>query len=360
MLGLQLGVISAAAPAMGLFAPTVFGVLADALALRTGLLQFACAGALTAFSVVALAAGLGAPLGFGALFLAAVAIALFRLPMLLMADVVALEHAPGMGTTYGRVRLWGSLGFLAAALLAGCVVDPRRAVPVPLACTLGITAALIAAFALPRGSRLPVRPERRGVGHLLAESDFRLFLFAAFLGNCAQAAYDMCFSLRLFDLGVPRPLVGVAWALGTGAEIGVMAWSATLLRTVPLPALLGFALSCAALRWTLLAVVTSTPLLLMLQPLHAISFGLVWLAEVTYASRRFPSSCLATAQGLFVTAMGAGSVVGMLLWGPVYQRWGGSFVFAGAACFAVCASASAFALDRKVRIPVETSTAMVE
>lgn len=356
----QIGVITAAAPAMGLVAPTVFGVMADALALHTGLLQLACAGALTAFFALTVAAGLGAPLGFGWLFLAGVAIALFRSPLLLMADVVALEHAPGLGTTYGRLRLWGSLGFLGAALLAGCVVDPRSAVLVPLACTLGVSAALAAAMALPRQGQLPARPARRGVGHLLAESDFRLFLFAAFLGNCAQAAYDSYFSLRLFDLGVPRPLVGLAWALGTGAEVGIMAWSGSLFRAVPVSALLAVALSGASLRWALLAVVTSAPVLLVLQPLHAVSFGLVWVAEVTYTSRRFPSSSLATAQGLFVTAMGAGSVIGMLLWGAVYQHWGGSFVFAGAACFAVCASVSAFALDRKVRVPVETSAAIVD
>jgi len=360
LVGQSFGVVSAAAPAMGLFAPTAFGMVADALALRTGLLQFACVGTLVAFSALTIAAGFGAALGVGGLFLAAVAIALFRTPMLLMADVVALERAPGVGTTYGRLRLWGSLGFLASALVAGCAVDPRRAVAVPLACTVAVAAALIAALGLPRGAHLPARQEHRGLSHLLAESDFRLFLFAAFLGNCAQAAYDQCFSLHLFDLGVPRPLVGVAWALGTGAEVGIMACSASLFRVAPVSALFAFALFGGACRWALLAVVRSTPILLALQPLHAVSFGLVWVAEVAYTSRRFPPSSLATAQGLLATAMGAGSVLGMLVWGPVYTRWGGSFVFAGAACFAVCASASAFALDRKVRVPVESGTAIVE
>jgi PPP family 3-phenylpropionic acid transporter len=94
-----------------------------------------------------------------------------------------------------------------------------------------------------------------------------------------------------------------------------------------------------------------------LQPLHAVSFGLTWLAEVTYASRRFPAEVLATAQGLFATAMGLGSAAGMVLWGWAYQRAGGPFMFAGAACFAVCASALAVALDRRVRAPVRSDSA---
>jgi len=346
MLGLRLGLISAAAPAMGLVAPTVFGVLADALAVRAGLLQWACAGALIAFAALTLAVTFGAVLGFGGLFLAAVAIALFRTPMLLMADVVAIEHAPRAGTSYGRLRLWGSLGFLAAALLGGYAVDLRRAIPFPSACTLAVAAALAASLALPREGRLPARTDRRGLVHLLSDGDFRLLLFAAFLGNCAQGAYDMCFSLRLFDLGVSRGLVGVAWAVGTGAEVFLMASAAPLFRSSSAPALLTLALSVAAVRWALLAVVRSSAVLLLLQPLHAISFGLVWLAEVSYTSRRFASNSPGTAQGLLVTAMGAGSSAGMLIWGPVYQRWGGSIVFAGAACFAVCASGSAFALVR--------------
>jgi PPP family 3-phenylpropionic acid transporter len=60
MFGLRLGIISAAAPAMALFAPAAFGVVADALAIRVGLLQLACLGALASFATLAISVGLGA------------------------------------------------------------------------------------------------------------------------------------------------------------------------------------------------------------------------------------------------------------------------------------------------------------
>ncbi|HZU85592.1 MAG TPA: MFS transporter, partial [Polyangiaceae bacterium] len=106
MVGLRLGLIAAAAPAMSVVAPTAFGALADALKLRGGLLQAACAGALLTFGALTLAAAAGAPIGFGALLLVALAFALFRAPMGFIADVVAIELAPRAGTTYGRLRLW--------------------------------------------------------------------------------------------------------------------------------------------------------------------------------------------------------------------------------------------------------------
>jgi MFS transporter, PPP family, 3-phenylpropionic acid transporter len=326
----------------------VFGVMADVLGIRVGLLQIASAGALVSFGALAGVVALGQPLGFRTLLFAALAIALFRSPMNMMADVVALERAPKLGTTYGRIRLWGSLGFLSAALLASLWVDPHDASALPLVCTLALAAGFASSLALPRRAEMPTKGDPRGMARLLAEEDFRLLLVATFLGQCGHVAYDMCFSIHLFDLGVPRPLIGVAWAIGTGAEVILMAWSAPAFRSHPAPRLLAIAFAVASMRWVLLSVLRSSAILLILQPLHAFSFGLVWLAAVSYTSERFPPQSLATAQGLVVTAVGAGSIVGMLLWGPVYARGGGAFVFAGAACFAALASAFAVALDRRV------------
>jgi PPP family 3-phenylpropionic acid transporter len=214
-------------------------------------------------------------------------------------------------------------------------------------------AALVASLRLPRRTHLPARGRRHGAGQLLAERDFRLFLVAVFLGQCGHSAFDLCFSLRLFDLHASRNTFWLAWDLGTGAEVVLMAYSGWLFRARAPLSLFSFALASASFRWAAIAVVRSPSVLLLLQPLHALSFGLYWLAAVGYASRRFPSHSLGTAQGLFATAVGAGSAVGMITWGSVYQHAGGPAVFAGAACFSGCACAFAVALDRSVRTGIE-------
>jgi MFS transporter, PPP family, 3-phenylpropionic acid transporter len=358
MLGLRLGLIAAAAPAMAVVAPTAFGALADALKLRGGLLQLACAGALLTFGALAAAAAAGLPLGFGALFLAALVFALFRAPMGFVADVVALELAPVAGTTYGRLRLWGSLGFMAAVPLATRYVDPRAAAAFPIAMSGLVLAALLASFRLPRRAILPVvRDDPRGAGELLTERDFRFFLIAAFLAQCGHAAYDLCFSLRLYELRVTKTTFWLAWDLGTGAEVVMMAYSAPLFRAFAPLSLYAFGVGAASFRWVVIAVVRSPTVLLLLQPLHAFSFGLAWIAALGYTSRRFPAHSLGTAQGLFATATGAGSVAGMVTWGSVYHRAGGAMVFAGAACLSACACALAAALDRQVRESTQDTAA---
>ena len=217
--GVRQGILCAAAPAMGLVAPTLFGVVSDRLAVRVGLLQLACGGALCSFAVLAGLEALHRGPGFETLLAVALAIALFRAPMTLLADVVAIERAPPAGTTYGRVRLWGSVGFLATALLAGLWLDPYEPLGLPLVCTAALAAAFTASLAFPRQTEMPRRGQPGDLARLLASADFRLLLVAVFFGQCGHVAYDMCFSMHLFDLGVPRPLIGLAWTIGTTAEV---------------------------------------------------------------------------------------------------------------------------------------------
>jgi MFS transporter, PPP family, 3-phenylpropionic acid transporter len=347
--GIRLGIIAAAAPGVGVLAPTAFGTLADALRVRAGLLQLACAGALLTFALLAAAAAAGLSLGFGVLFATAVVFAVFRSPMSLLADVVALEVAPLAKTTYGRLRLWGSLGFMVAVPLATHWVDPRDRTAFPVAMTGLAAATLLASLRLPRRTPLPSRAARRGARHLWAEPDFRRFLIAVFLGQCGHSAYDLCFSLHLYDLHVSPTSFWLAWDIGTAAEVLVMAYSAPLFRTFSPLSLFAVALGAASFRWAATAFVRCPGLLMCLQPLHGLSFGLAWLAALAFTSRRFPGHSLATAQGLFATAMGAGSVVGMVTWGPVFHRGGGAMAFGGAACLSAAACAFAVALERRVR-----------
>src|SRR5690606_23409214 len=107
-IGPRMSALAMLLPAMSIVMPPVFGMIADAFALRGGLLRLACGGAGLAFTLLALAAGTFEPLPFGITFACFVVFAGFRAAMNGLADVLALEHA----THYGRLRLWGSVGFL--------------------------------------------------------------------------------------------------------------------------------------------------------------------------------------------------------------------------------------------------------
>ncbi|WP_129579464.1 MULTISPECIES: MFS transporter [Sorangium] len=369
--GLAMGAIAATLPAMGLVAPPVFGLIADALGVRVWLIRAACAGALAVFALLALSSALGVSLGFGGLFAAALAFAFFRAPMFTMADVVALEASLTSGIAYGRLRLWGSISFALMAIASGALIDPARPAAFPVAITAALLVAFALSWALPAGAEAPLqrlgqRGAARGVEGaarapaaggsvreraraLLQSRDFRLFLAASFLAQSANSSYDLCYTLHLRDVGFPEPLVGVAWAVGVAGEIALMAFSGPLLQRFAPPVALAVAFAGASLRWALLSYVRFWPALLALQPLHAVSFAMMWVASLAYTRDRAPPQILATAQGLFSASAGAGSVIGMLAWGELYKRGGGALTFGVASITAAIAFVLAVTFARSTR-----------
>jgi len=344
--GAAMGVVSASLPAMGLVGPPLFGVLSDRLGLRGALLRVACVGAFACMSGLGAAFALGHPLGFAGIFAAVLAFAFFRSPMISLADVITLELA-GAGSGYARTRLWGSLGFLVAAVAAGRYLDPTAPAALPLAIAAPLLAALLVAWTLPAKSLASTLPAASAVSSLLARADLRLFFGASFLAQIAHSSYDLCFTLHLRDLGASDGLVGISWAIGVTSEVALMAGSASIFRRFTPPWLLVAAFVGAGLRWALIASVASIPALLALQPLHGLSFALMWLASLAYVKESAPRAALATAQGLFSAAMAAGSVLGMPLWGALYRRAGGSITFEVAAFVSLAAASLALVWARR-------------
>ncbi|WP_437526059.1 MFS transporter [Sorangium sp. So ce726] len=383
--GLAMGAIAATLPAMSLIAPPVFGFIADSLAVRVWLIRAACAGAFVVFALLALSSALGVSLGFGGLFVAALAFAFFRSPMFTMADVVAVEASASSGIAYGRLRLWGSISFALMAIASGALVNPARPAAFPATIAASLLIAFAISWALPARGEAPFRrsglrdgaadtagtarsPATEGEGAagaarspvaggsvrqraraLLQSHDFRLFLAASFLAQSATSSYDLCYTLHLRDIGFPESLVGVAWAVGVAGEIALMAFSGPLLKRFAPPTVLAFAFAGASLRWALLSYVRFWPALLAIQPLHAISFGMMWVASLAYTRDRSPPEILATAQGLFSASAGAGSVVGMLVWGELYKRGGGTLTFGVASITALIAFVLAVTFARSTR-----------
>jgi MFS transporter, PPP family, 3-phenylpropionic acid transporter len=348
IVGARMGTIAAALPAMGILGPPLFGMAADALALRGALLRVACGGALVGMVALGASFALGHALGFGGILAAVLLFSFFRSPMILMADVVALEQIGA--ERYARSRLWGSLGFFVAALLVGryAAVEIPEVLPAWIAGALLLS--LISAWRLPTKGAAPPVPALREARALLGARDFQLFLAASFLGQTAHSSYDLCFTLHLRDLGITGGLAGLSWDVGVVAEVILMALSVRLFQRFSAPVLLAMAFGGAALRWALLGVVTSLPAVLVMQPLHALSFALMWIASLAWVKSRAPAGALGTAQGLFSATTAAGSMIGMPLWGALYRARGGGTTYIAASLVAAAACVTAAAFARSARL----------
>jgi PPP family 3-phenylpropionic acid transporter len=336
--GLAMGAILATLPAMGFVGPPLVGVVADALGRHGRLLRITSVGAFLALAGLALVGVLGLRVTFLGLFAMVLVHAAFRSPMVVMADVVAIEQAPKAGVSYGRIRNWGSAGSLVGSFGVARVVDPSSPAALPAAVAVPLFFAVIATFALPESDdtpRLPLRAEARA---LAASADVPIFLGTALVSEIALSSYDVGFALRLGDIGASPAFIGGAWAVGVASEIVLMACAGWLIRRFTPPRLIVAALLVASLRCVLLGSLRSLPILAAIQPLHALSIALWWISSVSYIKARVAPHALGSAQGLFAAVTAAGSVTGMLLWGTLYRTVGGQATFGAAGLVALFAA----------------------
>jgi PPP family 3-phenylpropionic acid transporter len=327
-------------PLMSLVAPPLAGLVADARHARGWLLRIASTAAFVAFLGYAGARSRLVIYATTALF------ALSRAPIVALVDATTLDHVRQHGGSYGRIRLWGSLGFLVAALAAGVLVDRAGsgAIVVAGAWGLGLCAAL--AFTMPAS---PPVEDTRAVGawlHLLRDGRWWLFFVAAALGYMATAAYDAGFTLHLHAIGFGGRFIGVAWATGVAAEIVLMAASRRLVDAVGAERLFALTLVTGAVRWLLLSRVSSATAILCLQPLHGVTFGLFWVSGVTLARARGHFAPTA-AQGLFSAAIGLGSLAGMNVTGRLLEAGGGALLYSAAAGCAALGALAAWLYARR-------------
>ncbi|HEX4458885.1 MAG TPA: MFS transporter [Polyangia bacterium] len=337
--------VLAMTPLMSLVAPPLFGLWADARRARVWLLRGCSLMTFVAFS------GFFVAHSRLALYGTTIAFALFRSPLIPLSDAVALEHVRRHGGSYGRLRLWGSLGFLLAVWLGGILVDRVGQTSIIVAASLGTALCAACAWAMPA----PPVAHRPVVGAwlaLLESADWWIFFAAIVFGQLATAAYDSGFTLHLTALGFSGRFVGVAWAVGVAAEIALMALSSRIIARIGAAQLLTLAFATAVVRWLLVSCVTSPTAILCLQPLHGVTFGLFWVAAVTLVRERGVAAPTA-AQGLLAAALGLGALFGMHVTGALLDAGGGRLLYRCAAAAALAATSFAAWYARRTRRIVE-------
>lgn len=343
--GWELGLVTGVIPLASFVGPLVFGYIADRYALRAAIIRVACAGAVLCIGALGVLGGFGVSVGLIGVLLLIAAFAFFRSPLIMVADVSAMETP----SNYGRLRLWGSLGFMAMALVAGQLLEVKSATGLPAFVGLSLAAAFAIAWFMPARAARPAGPVYEGIKELLGARPFRLFLLVTFFWFASHSGYDLVIGRHLQDLGGNSSHVGIAWGIGVTAEIVLMAFSAPLFARYSSAALFCWALFGTVLRWLLLAATPSLTLALVLQPLHAISFGLTWLSALALIQEQAPTSARATAQGAFSTVSALGASSGALLWGSLYEARGGRVVFLVAAGIALLGAITAVRLVGTLR-----------
>ena len=243
-----------------------------------------------------------------------------------LTETLAMRAVRAHGLDYGRMRLWGSISFIVATLIGGAAIE-RWTGSVVIWLIIGAVAlTALAAHALPRpdgaatGSARP-RISRADVAELVTSPLFLLFLAAAGLVQAAHAVFYVYGVLHWRGLGLSATWTGALWAIAVIAEIALFARSGAVLKILSPLSLIALGAIAAIVRWIAMAFDPPLAALVVLQVLHALTFGATHIGTVHFIAQNIPPERAGTAQALQASvtagiAMGGATLLAGQLYGP--------------------------------------------
>lgn len=338
----EIGVLMSAIQLMRLVAPAGWGWIADRYGRRDAMVK--ASGILTLASF----AGFFVVDGFAGHLFVMIAMAAAWSAALPLMEAKTLDALRGRVEGYGRIRLWGSVGFIAAVVGVGAWLETRPLASLLWICTALLVGLVACAIALPPSSTGSARQTgREGAG--LGRPRVMALLGACFLMAAAHGALYVFLSIHLVDQGYGKAQVGMLWSIGVLAEILVFLAMPSLLRVWSLRAVLIVCFAVAVVRFLIIGWLAGTVALLVIaQLMHAITFGAYHASAVAALNGWFPASHQARVQALYSSvSFGAGGMSGGLLAGWTWEALGAGITFSIASGFAAIGLALVVAFVRE-------------
>lgn len=333
----QIGVLMSLMSVMRIFGPNLWGWVADRSHARVTVLR------ITAVAALALFSGMFFSRSFAAFFLVMAAINFFTAAQGPLSEALMLTEMRGDLTHYGKLRLWGSVGFIAAVTGAGELLDRFGMDWLP-AIAFGLLLLVVAAsWRLRETAPVHCADPVRSVGSVLRRPEVLAFFMSTFLMVAAHSALYVFYSLYLARLGYSKSLIGVMWSLGVLAEIMFFYFQAPIFRRFGIKQLMLAALMIAVVRFLLIGFYADSVLILVFaQVLHAATFGAHHSAAIATLQRWFSGRLQARGQALYTSiSYGLGGSFGGLTLSLIWEQGGPSRVFFTAAFFALGATIAA-------------------
>jgi len=247
-------------------------------------------------------------------------------------EVTTLNHLGNDDNRYGKIRLWGSIGFIVTSLFLGYALDSNPASLVLPVIFILLTAIFISTLFIPDAGK-PAHPEQGGiVRYILQYPELMSFLTVSFLLQASHAPYYTFYTIYLSDFGYSKTVIGILWALGVLFEVILFLNLHKFLKPVRFRTMLIGSCLITGLRWLIIGLFPESILLLVLaQVLHAVSFGLFHGVAVSMVHRYFTGRHQHRGMALYGSiSFGAGGAVGSLASGYMMGWLGASFTFAAA------------------------------
>ena len=253
--------------------------------------------------------------------------AFFRQPLLPLLDSATMKLLDTRPEMYGRQRVWGTLGFLLSTWGFGYLLTFLGFDWLFAGFIVATLLMLLFIRSLPKSQSLKNPFSLKQLWQVITRRDWFLFMASIFILGIGNAAMVHFLGIHIQELGGSEALIGTAAGLGALVELPVLFWGAPLIRRFGAWQMLLFSYAVSGIRWMLYGFMPSPEWAIPISLLHSITFGLYWIAGVSYVNWLAPGNLKATAQGLFYATFSLSSVVGSPLNGYLFDTLGAAWLF---------------------------------
>ncbi|MCB0060461.1 MAG: MFS transporter [Caldilineaceae bacterium] len=333
-----IGLLTGLPPLLTLVVAPLWGALADATQRHQRLLQIALGGL---FLTVLLFSLVRNPIWLLPLVLL---YALFNAPIIPLVDNTVLALLGERQAIYGRLRLWGALGWGVAGTVAGLLIERFGLTWSFYSALLFLVGCLVATLKFQVQPAQIGQPFWQGIRFFITNRAWLVFLITLFINGVAAGVGNNFLFLYLDELAASEVLMGATLLVATASEIPIFFFGDRLLNRLGARGLLLLSLSATVVRMAGYALMSAAWVALPINLLHGLTFSAMWVAGVSYANRAAPPGMGATAQGVLSgVSMGIAGATGAVIGGYLYESVGPAATF-GWAGVAVAGGLIFFAL----------------
>ena len=237
-------------------------------------------------------------------------------------EVITMGYLERTPETYGRIRLWGSIGFIVSVLVGGFWFDSHDIETLPIVGLLLLIGIFIASIFLPKSTtHAPDNRSSKKFISLATKPIVIIFLMVGLLMQLSHGVYYSFFSIYLESFGYSRGGIGVIWSVGVIAEVFIFLLMYKLLLNFGVRKIILLCLALATIRWLLIGYhAENLTLLIIAQIFHAFTFGAFHAACIECVRRLFDMNSQGKAQALYSSCCyGAGGAIGSYTGGLAWE-----------------------------------------
>ncbi len=263
---------------------------------------------------------------FWSFFIVMLIYQLAYMPTMSLTNAVCFHHVKDPQHDFGKIRLWGTIGWIAASwpfvfILAGKTGADLNAALSSIFTVAGIASMALAAFSLTLPHTPPAKSEGGASAPMKALALLRdpvmLVLFVATLMDAlVHQCYFQWTSPFLQQAGLAENWIMPAMSVGQIAEIASMAALGWALARLGWTWTMTIGILAHAARFFVFAIGDPLWLMVAINVVHGMCYAFFFAAVYIFVDERCPRDARASAQGLFnLVILGIGPFFGSLLWG---------------------------------------------